>query len=95
MLQRALVAVLEHLEEPAWLGETLGALGAKHVDYGVTDEMYGWVGECLLATMAEVAGPDWTPRHNAAWTDAYVAISSLMKQGAARARQNGSNTTTR
>src|SRR5690242_14195646 len=49
MLQRALVAVMDHLEDASWLGETLGALGAKHLDYGVTNEMYGWVGECLLA----------------------------------------------
>ncbi len=89
MLQRALVAVLEHLEDAAWLGDTLGALGAKHIDYGVSDDMYGWVGECLLATLAEIAGPAWTPALATAWTDAYVAVSSLMKQGAERARQHG------
>ncbi len=30
-------------------------MGAKHLDYGVTNEMYDWVGECLVATLAEVA----------------------------------------
>jgi hemoglobin-like flavoprotein len=89
MLQRALVAVLDNLEDASWLRETLGALGAKHLDYGVTEEMYGWVGECLLATLAEVAGSDWSPALAAAWTDAYGAVSGLMIAGAVRNRQNG------
>jgi hemoglobin-like flavoprotein len=84
MLTRALVAVMEHLEDASWLGETLGALGAKHADYGVTDEMYGWVGDALLATLAQVAGDAWTPEVASAWTEAYGAIAGLMQAGAKR-----------
>jgi len=83
MLGAALVAVLDHLEDAAWLTDTLKAMGAKHVDYGVTGEMFGWVGDSLLATLAEVAGPAWTPELAAAWTEAYGAISGLMQMGAA------------
>jgi len=83
MLGAALVAVLDHLEDAAWLTDTLKAMGTKHVDYGVTHEMYGWVGDSLLATLAEVAGPAWTPELAAAWTEAYGAISGLMQMGAA------------
>ncbi len=82
MLQSAIAAVVERLEDANWLTETLTAMGRKHVDYGVTDEMYDWVGASLLATLAEVAGPAWTPRLEAAWSDAYGAISGLMKSGA-------------
>jgi hemoglobin-like flavoprotein len=82
MLQRALVAVVEHLEDADWLQQTLGAMGKKHVDYGVTTEMYGFVGASLLATLAEVAKEAWTPELEAAWTAAYGAISGLMLQGA-------------
>ena len=78
MLTGALVAVLDHLEDAPWLQETLGALGAKHVGYGVTREMYDWVGASLLATLAEVAGPAWTPELQGAWGEAYGAIVSLM-----------------
>jgi hemoglobin-like flavoprotein len=78
MLTGALVAVLDHLEDAPWLQDTLGALGAKHVGYGVTREMYDWVGGCLLAALAETAGPKWTPELNAAWSEAYGAIVSLM-----------------
>jgi hemoglobin-like flavoprotein len=79
MLTGALVAVLDHLEDAPWLRDTLGALGAKHVGYGVTREMYDWVGASLLATLAEVAGPRWTPELNAAWSEAYSAIASMMQ----------------
>jgi hemoglobin-like flavoprotein len=82
MLTGALVAVLDHLEDAPWLQSTLGALGAKHVEYGVTREMYDWVGASLLATLAEVAGPAWTPELAAAWGEAYGAIVSLMLAGA-------------
>jgi hemoglobin-like flavoprotein len=82
MLTRALVAVLDHLEDAPWLTETLFALGARHAGYGVKDEMYGWVGECLLATLAETAGSAWTPRVETAWRNAYAAISNTMMAGA-------------
>jgi hemoglobin-like flavoprotein len=85
MLQDAIIAVVEHVEDVAWLKNTLPGMGAKHVEYGVTTEMYSWVGECLLATLAEIAGDQWTPPVQAAWTEAYGAISGLMLSGAAQA----------
>jgi len=85
MLAQALGALLDHLDDASWLGNVLPALGAKHVAYGVTDEMYGWVGECLLAAMAAASGPDWSPALEAAWTSAYGAVAGLMLQGAREA----------
>ncbi|HKO94653.1 MAG TPA: globin domain-containing protein, partial [Polyangiaceae bacterium] len=67
------------LEDASWLGATLGALGAKHVDYGVTPEMYAWVGDSLLAALADAAGEAWTPELAGAWTEAYGAVSGLMQ----------------
>lgn len=86
MLTGALVAVLDHLEDAPWLSEQLSAMGAKHVGYGVTDEMYGWVGECLVAALKDAAGDAWTPRVEKAWLDAFGAISGLMIGGAKAAR---------
>jgi hemoglobin-like flavoprotein len=79
MLQSALGAVLDHLEDAAWLTETLGALGRRHEGYGVTPAMYDWVGESLLATLAEIAADAWTPALAAAWGDAYGAIARMMQ----------------
>ena len=87
MLQEALVAVLDHIEDAAWLSGTLRGMGATHRTYGVTDEMYDWVGASLLATLAEVAADDWTDEVRTQWTLAYGAIAGLMKAGAAEELQ--------
>lgn len=81
MLQDAIVAVVDHVEDAEWLTTTLHAMGKKHVDYGVKDEMYAWVGEALLATLAEHAGEAWSPEVATAWAEAYAAISGLMIAG--------------
>ena len=81
MLQDAIVAVVDHVEDAEWLTTTLHAMGKKHVDYGVKDEMYPWVGEALLATLEEHAGDAWSPEVATAWADAYGAISGLMIAG--------------
>lgn len=83
MLRDALVAVVDHLEDAPWLETQLKALGQKHVGYGVTPEMYGWVGASLLETLAVVAGDEWTPELAAAWTDAYGAVAGLMQSPSA------------
>jgi hemoglobin-like flavoprotein len=85
MLAGALGAVMDHLEDAAWLVPTLEALGARHVQYGVTDEMYGWVGESLLGALADVAGADWNVDLIVAWSEAFTFIANTMKAGAARA----------
>jgi hemoglobin-like flavoprotein len=82
MLVEALGSVLEHLEDAPWLTETLLSLGARHTDYGVTAEMYGWVGDALLGALEEALGPAWTPACARAWHGAYEAIASTMQRGA-------------
>ena len=81
MLTQALVAVMDHLEDAPWLQSTLHGLGGRHVGYGVTDEMYGWVGASLLATLAEASGEEWNDTVQQAWTEAYGAIAGLMQEG--------------
>lgn len=83
MLTRALVTVLDQLEDPPALLENLRGLGARHVRYGVTNEMYPWVGACLVDTLAEACGESWTPRVEQAWRAAYTAIATAMLEGAA------------
>lgn len=48
---------------------------------------YDWVGDALLATLAETAGSAWTPAHQAAWAEAYGAIVALMRAGEAQAAE--------
>ena len=73
------------IHDPALERETSGR-GALH---GVTEAEFRALrlrdSDEPTATLAEVAGKDWTPKLEAAWTEAYGAIAGLMKQGAAAA----------
>jgi len=81
MLRTAVLAVLEHLDDPEWLTRTLGKLGAKHATYGATPEMFDAVAECMVAAMAELGGDAWTPAMTDAWTEALGTVASLMLAG--------------
>jgi hemoglobin-like flavoprotein len=85
MLLSALVLVRNSLRDLDSLVPKLAALGARHVQYGATVEMYPIVGAALLASMAEVAGEAWTPQVEAAWIEAYGVVQSVMLAGAAEA----------
>jgi hemoglobin-like flavoprotein len=85
MLQEAIVAAVQHADDPTWITSNLRGMGVTHQSYGVTVEMYDWVGECLLATLAELAGEQWTPAVAKAWTDTYGALASTMLDGARNA----------
>jgi hemoglobin-like flavoprotein len=37
--------------------------------------MYPWVGEALLATLADACDEAWTPEAEQAWRDVYAAIA--------------------
>jgi hemoglobin-like flavoprotein len=86
MLGEALVAVLDKLEDVPWLQSTLAGLGAKHAGYGVTPEMYDWVGDALVTTLARANGEHWTVAHTAGWQEAYGAIVAMMLAGYPDAR---------
>ncbi len=44
-------------------------------------EHYPMVAEAFLATFASRLGEQWTAQMQAAWTEAYEAIVSLLSQG--------------
>ena len=61
----------------------LRELGARHVAYGARPEHYPVVGEVLIASMAEVAGPAWRPEYSRAWASAFGLVAGAMLEGAA------------
>ncbi|MEO0755640.1 MAG: globin family protein [Cyanobacteria bacterium J06648_16] len=82
MLKGALVMVIENLRKPEVLSQALKGLGARHVQYGALPAHYPLVGNSLLKTLSQYAGEAWTPELEAAWTEAYGAITELMLEGA-------------
>ena len=81
MLRSAIVSVVDHLDDPVWLTETLGELGARHAGWGVVADMYDAVTECMVAAMVELGGEAWTPQMTDAWVEALDAVSGLMMLG--------------
>ena len=75
LFAQKLAAIVDHVNDPGWLDRELGALSASHQSYGVTNEMYAWVGDALLATLREACGDEWTADAERAWTDAYGALA--------------------
>ena len=78
LLAETLEAVLERLDDAQYLDEKLGPLGVTHASYGVTPEMYGWVEDALISTLAHVSGPVWSTELDQNWREAYRRISGAM-----------------
>jgi hemoglobin-like flavoprotein len=85
MVLDAIIAVVDHMEDAAWLKRTLRPLGAKHVTYGVTEHMYPLVADALVATLREASGASWNGSIEAAWSGALTAVAIEMIAGAREA----------
>lgn len=56
--------------------------GARHAGYGVKDEDYDTIAEALLWTLGQGLGDDFTDEVKEAWTEAYIILSTTMKDAA-------------
>ena len=66
---------------PSFL-ERARELGRRHQRYGVRSDDYPFVGEALIAALAEVIADQWDPEVEAAWRRTYCLISEAMLEGA-------------
>ncbi len=81
-LVQALDGVIRSLKALDQVIPDLEALGRRHVEYDVKDKHYETVGAALIWTLERGLADDWTAEARNAWTAAYVAISSVMRDGA-------------
>ncbi|MFD7134252.1 globin domain-containing protein [Streptomyces sp. NPDC059894] len=77
-LLRALLRIVDLVDDPEGLVRFCGHLGRDHRKFGTLSAHYPAVGECLLASLAHYAGPAWTADIAAAWTKAYGAVADVM-----------------
>jgi hemoglobin-like flavoprotein len=82
MLLAALVLLRRSLRDLDSLAPKLRDLGARHVRYGALPEHYPVVGQVLIGSMAQIAGAAWTEEYEAAWTQAFALVASVMIDGA-------------
>jgi NAD(P)H-flavin reductase/hemoglobin-like flavoprotein len=78
----ALGRIVESLSAPEDMATYLAQLGRDHRKYQVEPEMYEVVGASLLATLRAFARDAFTAEAEAAWTQVYLAGSSLMIKAA-------------
>jgi hemoglobin-like flavoprotein len=74
--------VVVSLDQLGPILETIEDMGRRHVAYGVTEAHYDTVGSALLWTLGKGLGEQFTPPVEAAWTEAYTTLASVMKQAA-------------
>jgi hemoglobin-like flavoprotein len=58
-------------------------LGRRHAGYGVQPAHYDIVAAALLWTLGQGLGDAFTPPVEAAWTEAYTILATVMKDAAA------------
>ncbi|MBN9796321.1 flavohemoprotein [Pseudonocardia sp. UM4_GMWB1] len=85
-LLRALVHVVQMVDQPDDLVPFLQQLGRDHRKFGVLSQHYDAVGVALLSAIATFAGENWTPEIEKAWTGAYGIVADAMQQAAAAER---------
>lgn len=78
MFAQKLTSLIDHVEDPAWLGRELPQLAANHAAYGVTAEMYPWVGDALIATLREACGAAWSDEAERSWREAYASLMAAI-----------------
>jgi hemoglobin-like flavoprotein len=74
----ALVMVIDNLQKPQELEESLTRLGQRHVDYGVSPSHYYAVSGTLLDVIRFFLKDDWNDDVQEAWSDGLEAVSRVM-----------------
>ncbi|MBN9113345.1 MAG: flavohemoprotein [Pseudonocardia sp.] len=89
-LLRALVHVVQMVDQLDELVPFLQQLGRDHRKFGVLTEHYDAVGNALLSAISTYSGAGWTPDVEKAWTDAYAVAGKAMSEAAAAERGRAS-----
>jgi NAD(P)H-flavin reductase/hemoglobin-like flavoprotein len=77
-LLRALVHVVQMVDQPDDLTPFLEQLGRDHRKFGVLAQHYDAVGASLLGTISHHSGSSWTPEVQKAWSEAYAIVANAM-----------------
>ena len=85
-LLRALVHVVQMVDQPDDLVPFLEQLGRDHRKFGVLTAHYDAVGAALLSAIKTFAGEAWTSEIESAWTDAYEIVATAMHTAASAER---------
>ncbi|MDB5229934.1 MAG: hypothetical protein JWN76_739 [Chitinophagaceae bacterium] len=80
-----ITVVVDHLHELDVISGDLVKLAERHNGYGAKPEHYSAVGICLIKTLEQGLGENWSADAEAAWLKAYGILSAVMIQAQADA----------
>jgi NAD(P)H-flavin reductase/hemoglobin-like flavoprotein len=79
---RALMHIVQKVDQPDDLLPFLRQLGRDHRKFGVLTQHYDVMGTALIIALKQYAGQAWTPQVEKAWIDAYNLIAKTMLEAA-------------
>ena len=79
-LMQMIGLALNGLDQPTESLQSVAHLGARHLNYGVTDKHYDSVGEALLWTLGQGLGESFTPEVKEAWATVYGLLADRMRR---------------
>lgn len=74
-MARAMMAFVQHLDDPTTLAPMFERLAARHDSLGIEKDHFGPVGTALLRSLEEQLGEAWTTETEAAWRAAYDLLA--------------------
>lgn len=78
MFAQKLMLLIDVIDQPDTLKTELRKVKASHVAYGVTREMYDWVGEALVAAVSDVLGARLTPGQKDALGSGWATMTAII-----------------
>ncbi len=84
MLMQMLAIAVKGLDKLETITSAIKSMGLRHAQYGVTAAHYDMVADCLLWTLAQGLGKDFTPECKQAWIEVYTSLAKVMQDGAER-----------
>ena len=92
-LMAALGAVVSGLRFVTEIQPMLKSLGARHLEFGVSDGQYEAVRAALMVALGDTLGDEFDSETELAWNEAVAMAASAMKAGAAEAARAGATAT--
>lgn len=74
--------IIARLDRISVLNDELKQLAIRHVEYGVKDEHYQYVGNALIWTLKKASQHDWSPELEDAWVVCYNLLAQTMIEAA-------------
>jgi nitric oxide dioxygenase len=75
LFAQKLCSIVDNIDDPELLHAEAQKIAATHRGYGVTAEMYEWVGSALIDSLREAAAVAWSDEVERAWKDAHTTLA--------------------